>query len=842
MRRVPCPGFFSWRLASALVGGVVFLLLTEARAAEIETVFSETPISYQENGFNAGDGAICRTLRVEERTGEARRAALVRVPLFFTAGECATPAAVAVVATREGARLVQQADDVRTGPDGGVSRMHLWFEVDLGPWERKTFLLVKRNSAPVNAGAMRASESGDNLRISTKAGEVVIARSGPHAGALLAASLEGGGALTARDGLMPRVVFAPSTKSTRGARIELPVGSPKLEWAAGPLFTKVRARWSAANGAMLEQIYRVDRQGHGISVSQTAWPGDAAELAERALLTGSLDGVPRRVMPVPAGLRREFRSVHPYTVSALVGDADGPALLAVPVALGGGAGQIKSDGAHLTLSGAARLSVVGDAPAGTLRAFWTEVEIVGSPRANPEMLWASYHAHVQPLVAVVDEPAATPADLSATLRQIVGEMQPIGWRQEAGRFHVLGKMTDRDRVLANAPKKTEADPANLERGAQGAWKTLSGDGKHTLREDEKSRASGPIDPYHLTYTQSAAAALAALNVAPPNARAVGRANAVATRAFLGRADENGFPYVDCFNRAFNMQLGPMLFGLVEAKDDAKEAAFYRDLANAPTVRAVYGRAQRPYSSKIGPGADYSDHLYQAICDFWLRATELLAGENLEIHPLAYARYTDCVDVLADRYHGFDFRDTDTSFAKEVRANFWRAQPHTHRWLVWSASPFMRLLEAPGDNTGLTEAARYCHTLHGRWKNWPDLTFYELAEMLTREALPKYQAPALLTRPTGVKETTRDGGREINWGPVVGATSYRVYRMRRDGGVLQWLNSPYGPTPAAVTEAKFFDREGRASDRYTITAVDAAGRESRWFDEAPALGTGHSSRE
>ena len=280
-----------------------------------------------------------------------------------------------------------------------------------------------------------------------------------------------------------------------------------------------------------------------------------------------------------------------------------------------------------------------------------------------------------------------------------------------------------------------------------------------------------------------------------------------------------------------MQMGAVLFGLVSGTDDPGTAAYYRDLMGSSSIRGVYGRALRPYSEKIGNTPDYSDYLYQAICDFWIRSDELLAGENLGLHPLAYSRYTDCIDVLADQFHGFDTRDADGS-AGPARANFWRGQPHTHRWLGWSCSPFIRILERPGDTAGATEIVQYCRMLHGRWKNWPDLTYYVLAAMLRKDGLGRYHAPDLLPRPAGVTVDGAGEGMAVSWQQVPGAAGYRVYRGSVEGGPLRCINSPYASKPRAVTDTRLNDPAGRPADHYLVTAVDSSGREGRGFDDGP----------
>jgi hypothetical protein len=424
-------------------------------------------------------------------------------------------------------------------------------------------------------------------------------------------------------------------------------------------------------------------------------------------------------------------------------------------------------------------------------------------------------------------------DLHAALRDVAREMKPVGWRQEAGRADVLGDEARAGKILQQAPGAKESDPAALKRSAENARAKLTQNGQRKLRDDEKGRAYGLLDPYHITYTQSAAAALAVLTDASPKVNAVNHAMALAVREVGGRVDDAGNPYIDCFGRALNMQLGPVLFGLTAgaAEQDDTLVRFYRDLATAPPVLGIFGRGQRPYTGAPAKTPDQTDYLYQSICDFWLRAAELLANENLGLHPLAYGRYTDCIDVLADLYHGASARNKD-SLPGLARANFFRGQAHTHRWLGWSCAPFVRLLADPAEKSsvGLTEAVRYAQLQKGRWKNWPDLTFYILADLLVRDDLARHTPAALPPAPTNLQVQTASGGAELTWDASTGAASYRVYRGTTNGGPWQLLNSPHhDPAAPPLVSRAFHDPDGNANSAYVVTALDAAGRESPWPD-------------
>ena len=214
--------------------------------------------------------------------------------------------------------------------------------------------------------------------------------------------------------------------------VELPSAdsAAEVEWSAGVLFAKVRARWTKA-GATLEQVYRIGRDGRDIEIAQTVSPGvpQGSVLAARDLLAGMVEQSSERVARVPAGLRYELRAVQPYAVCALVSGDDGASVLDVPGVIGGSAGILALGDGRLRVESPSNLGQTGDAPAGTLRSFWTEARLVGCSRGDPRSLWTEYHSRVQPLVAVVDEPGISAGDLQRALREIVGEMQPIGWRQ-----------------------------------------------------------------------------------------------------------------------------------------------------------------------------------------------------------------------------------------------------------------------------------------------------------------------------------------------------------------------------------------------------------------------------
>lgn len=807
-----------------------------------DAVFTAGPAAYAEplaSRTRGGETEPLRLLSVEERVGVAREKALVRVPVFFCAGECRDPDELAVVPEEApgGPPLAVQLDDVRRGPDGGVSRLHVWFETDIGAWAKRCFLLVRRTGAKGRDEPAPVKVTVDDAGLTIESRRT-RAQWNAHGG-LTRIETDGERWDWAEPGARPDVRVRYHDK--RGGVDFSGATKADVRWATGPLFAKVVVVHEGADGARLEQVWRVPRDGRELVLTSAVFlgPRPGGKVVENRVLAGKPQGAVQLV-DVPSGVRPDLRAVHLYPVNAWT--RDGAALLAEPLVLGGSNGrwQLAKDGTLLLhgFRGVER----GKSEQETLHAFWTEMRLVPVSGADIDTLWRAHLATVQPLVAVVDDPAATRDQLHEALQAVVRPMKPVNWAQEAARFQVLDAPAKRDAVWRSRPNAKETDVAALVHSGENAWAKLSEHGRRKLREDEKSRASGLLDPYHITYTLGAAAALAALPDASPKVDAALRATAEAAREFLGRADENGFPYVDCFSRTLNMQTGPVLFGLAAKGEDGEareRRAFYRDVATAPVVLGIVGRGQRPYVATRREKPDYSDYLYQAISDFWLRTAELLGHEDLQLHPLTFARYTDCIDVLADRYHALDSRDRDGS-AGPVRANFFRGQGHTHRWLGWSCAPFVRLLEEPREAraTGLTEAIYYARSREGRWNNWPDLTFYALTDLLMHALRVEARKPALPPRPTALRAQVGSQGVELSWAPVRDAVRYRVMRAPADTDDWVWLNSPYAREKTAQivnADTRFVDPQGRAGERYIVFAEDIAGRASAWpLDRAGAV--------
>lgn len=839
--------FFGTFALNFIAAGVWFLAFSaELRSAENAasgSVFDGPPCAYSipVDPNPRPEGEPLRTFQVEERAGASRTGELVRVPLFFAENECHDLAVLSVVsadADAKGAEVVWQADDIRHGPDGGISRVHLWLAVDLKPGETRHFNLMKK-LAQANQ-TRRSDEKGAATmpipgRVDTATGPVVFS----SAGELVSLPGEHATWNFGDKGLFPRIsIHFAARENAPVADVVLDRTNGKREavMGTGPLFTKVRVRVSGPFETQLEQTYQIPKHGREWVVTTAIFPGPrGGTIKENRLLEGTVAKTASRKISlayIPAGLTYAIRAEHAYTIGVLNSPENASALLAIPLVLGGSNGTwaLGEDGG-LSLNGQRGLQRGGEGEKDTLYGYWTQVRLVPVASSDPDRWWQFYRENVQPLVAVVEEPGATVDRLHAALRQVVKEMKPVGWRQDAGRAEVLGDHARTLKILQHGPSPRELDRENLLRGARGSKAKITQNGTRKLREDEKGRAYGALDPYHITYTQSAAAALAALSDAPPTVDAVNLAMASGVREAGGLADAGGFPYIDCFNRTLNMQLGAVLFGLTAGTraGDADLIRFYRDLATAPAVQGVFGRAQRPYTGAPAKSADQTDFLYQSICDFWLRTTELLGQENLDLQPLAFSRYTDCIDVMADQYHGVAARDKPGA-PGIARANFFRGQAHTHRWLGWSCAPYIRLLEDPASHgpAGLTEAIHYSETLKGRWKNWPDLTYYVLADLLVRNP-PTHQTPPELLQAPSLPAVRPDGkNNSLTWTPVSGAAGYRVYRATGPGGPYTWLNSPYRESPTApLTETRYVDRDAPKGATYLVTAIDAAGRASQW---------------
>lgn len=675
---------------------------------------------------DATEAPWLRRLTVEERVGEARESAVVRAPVFFAAGECADAGRLVVV-DEAGEEQRIQIDDIRPGPDGGVARCTVWFRSDLPAQGRRTFFLRLRENSEqrVSAEAVAMQSSRDGPVISAGGARW---RFNPQ-GKLREWTHPSGTTWSPKNGLGFELELAVGEIGSKAERqvVHLPeAGSfAPIETSAGPLFARVTARVRHED-VEVECTWRIFADGRRAQVigAIRPEPGRSVLVRRQQWLVAELSKEEVKITEQPATLRDGEIGLNRLTVHGLSAPRGGQWLV-VPTAWGGASGVVSRDGALVAVEGARGLSNRSEG-ADTQQGFWTGLELrwVGSDAS----VGAEMKRGIQPLVAVVDEPGATLETLHDLLADLAKRSKPVGWPQEAGRLVINDQVDTARKVIARGPRDWQQDADRLVASAKRARAAEIEKNGGRLPEHAKGRAAGALDPYDLTYTLSLAFVLAEAEGAPAESSAMRHAFAAASKEALGREDAQGHPYLDCFNRAANMQMGAVLAGITDG--DPALADYYRRLVAAPGIRIVEGKAQRPYGAGgDGPRA-YSDFLYQAIVDFWLRATEILADEDLGLHPLAYARYLDCVDVNADLYTAFDAKDTEGD-GPMVRANFFRGQPHTHRWLAWSAAPYLRLLEHPGEDVGVTEAIHYTRAVRERWRNWPDLTFYIMADLLMR---------------------------------------------------------------------------------------------------------------
>ncbi len=825
-------------------------LLADRPAANVFVASSPDPAPFVPRLRPAGPaGNVLRLLTVEERVGEARTDELVRVPLFLHEDEPNDPAHWALHAENDTALrepLAFQLDDVRRDESGRLTRCHLYFSTTVAAWERQRFVLVARPAAATAspaAAAASATRTGDRVTLAGQDLSLTFFADGPRAGALAAITPRGHSVELPGGWIAPRLTLvrqAPDCSELR--RHALDYGEPgalevrEVRWGAGPLFAKFAVRLGPRGQTdAAEFVYRVPLKGTHFVQTERLAPegeptGEVVGAAEHQLLAGRLrlaGGREARVRAIPAGLRRPTRSTSGHMLHALVASTASSALLAVPaVQTGGGELEIGRSDAF-AVAGAATFRRHKDGNSGTLRAFWGEMQYVFTTATDDEALWHEARRRLQPLVAIVDEPDLGPGDVRAAMPVVAQRFREIQqwsrqWPQEAALLQIERAHAKLETLLARKPALAEGDPAfHLPQWA-----------RPEPMLPRNPRDQGRIDPYQLGYGSSALPLLDRLAPSPKRPAAA-RAIGLATRRAFGRVNAAGFPYVDSFATAFNMQIGPLGLALYGARgtDDTPLAAWALDALHSPSVTAIYGHGQRAYPGETRR-PEPSDFLYASICEFHLRSLELATGEDLWIHPAALGRYFDCVDVTADLQHHVLPGGRGKSW---YRANFFRGQAHDHRWENWSAAPLMGLFARAADRgrIGSTEAA-YWVDQQGRTKQpWAELMWFAHTDLLLEllERLPAAQsAPAL---PTGVEKSRAGDGNRLRWSPVESATAYRVYRAKQDGGPWVWLNSPYtSESTAPLVATEFADPEGRASDVYLVTAVDAAGRESRWYAEEP----------
>jgi len=852
---------------ACLFSGVTYLSAVAEDAAPLRgnedaSVFTGPPaapaprLRYNVPG---SDGPL-RVLTVEERVGAAREGELVRVPLFFHSGECRDPDRLQVLQSvngKTGQPIPYQADDIRRDPKGGISRMHIYFEVNLAPWERKRFHLVPGENPGRRLPPMPLRTEGDRVTLTGDDLKLTFWTAGERAGAIAAIEAAAGKISLPGNLLAPRLLLVRQARNCQVIRsTAASYAEPAsleirdMRWAAGPLFSKLIVRLGPKGlPDNAEFTYLLPRRGSEFIQTQRLFPSDpdtpeVVGAGDNTLLAGRLVlGSAREkqtVVRVPAGLRRLTRSTHGHTNAALVNAEDKLSLLPIPYVQTGMRGiEISEDGTVL-FNGTGNFRRTTDANSGTIRAFWGQVAFVFSNAVDEESLWEVSRAHFQPLTAVVDEPGLSTFDLTTQLAVLMTQFQIDGrkWNHIMYQLYVQRRHDELNNYAAvGVPAHLESEERWLQ-GARGARENLMRNRTQPIRENEKGiPASGPLDSYSITYDLSGIGPLSRFALQSPRLDDISAAISRAARAFNGKTDATGFPYIDCFYSAQNQQMGAYLLGIYagKTKGDADLLRFYRDCARTAAVLDIYGHGQRAYTGRA-LGWGNSDLLYQALTDLWLRVAELGSNEDLWLHPAIYGRYFDCVDVNADLCHR-TLGDPGTHAPSWWRANMFRGQCHDHRWEAWSSSPYQGLLaNAPdGASIGLTDACYYTKHVANHWVNWPDICKYFMIDIAVREGIRNYQPEPAPPLPADVAVARVDGQNQVTWKAVPrdDIAGYRIYRADKMGGPWTFLNSPHREEPGQLaTGATFTDAAGREGQVYFVTAVDLEGRESRWFADEP----------
>jgi len=760
----------------------------------------------------------------------ARHAAPVRVPVFLAAGECRDPGELMIVRWPSREMVDVQVDDIRRGPDGGLARAHWWFTLNLAAREHQRFALVRRLSGTKAAATpVDARLTGDRLQVNVAGLSATFHTAVEAKGPLASLHLADGPVLDFSNGAGPATTWSGGASSGTGTTSS---SAGKLEWGTGPVFAKIQFQKTDSTGATVTQVYRAFSDGSLDLVQSVEPPAGqltGLTLSKQDFLGGELaDGNDLKVTHQTAEIVETLVGVHRgYTIDILEHPGRAKGWFVVPVALGGASGRATVDeGKQFRLRAPGGLNRgTSDARTGTVRHYWSEVTLVPAKREGAMFDRAAELAAGQPLVGVVEHPGVTLSTAIARLKDNVLEMKPVGWVNESLIRSLQGKAEPFPRRKWGA----ESDPEYWVAGAKRAEAKVMGATPRRLQEDEKGRAAGSLDPYHVTYDSTALAYWLMNGSLPRPVLDSNRARMEAIRRQIGRVDESGWPYLDVFSRTQNMQMGPPLLALADAGADPAMKQYYRDQLSAPTLGAVMLRGLRPYQGRSQTQASESDTLYQAVVDFMLRATELATNESFGLQPVAFGRYLDAIDVNADLCHPAHPRSDDEG-GRFAHANFFRTQSHLHRWLAWGPAPFFALLQTPPNESdglfpGATEAWQFANVLFGRWKNWPDQSWLFLSSVLPEKAKTYAPSPS----PPGVSNVRvehRNDGNHVSWETTAGIQTFRVYRLR-NGVSPFWIDSPYRAGKVDGSTNERLDAEGRADDRYVVHAVDQAGRESAW---------------
>jgi hypothetical protein len=395
---------------------------------------------------------------------------------------------------------------------------------------------------------------------------------------------------------------------------------------------------------------------------------------------------------------------------------------------------------------------------------------------------------------------------------------------------------DLKRALAASPPLVEG---TLVAQAHAAYEKKMADNKGApLRQDQITSAAGPLDSYGITQSMSPYAFLADAGFGVKELTADALAVSRASRTINGKVNEFGFPFINEFYTAFNMQGGSIILGLYAGAKtgDPVLMQYYRDVARSSAVLDIYGHGQRSYPGNPAPPGN-SDMLYECVSDFWVRNAALVSGEDLWQHPAVFGRFLDAIDVNADLYDHPVGGYKKVEYPASGRANVFRTQNHDHRWGYWIAAPYLGVLAHPEDGgaVGISESIYWARTSQNEYLNWPDATILFLADIDQRLLLRSYTAPKEPALPANVRTEHGADGNTVRWTPSTSADviGYRVYRSDFVGGPITFVNSPYWPVPGKLaTGDRYVDPDGKAGQVYFVTAVDKDLRESRWFPDEP----------
>jgi len=834
-------------------------------------IFESAPAECAASIFaEAPSGDVLRTLTVSERVGAARQAELVRVPLFFHAGECADPDALSITAADDPAAppIAYQADDIRRDASGQVARLHVYFLIDLKPWERKRFT-VRRGKNPA-AEPMPITQTADRVTLGGELLKLAFLTAGEKAGAIAAIETPLGKIDLPLGAIGPEVsLVRQNEKCEPLRRTTVSYDQPKtlevrdLRWASGPLFSKLvlligpkgvpdNAEYtfvlpkSASEFVLTQRLFCEEP-----NVNETVGAG------ENKLITGRMflgaDGGDQRQINVPAGLRLRTRSFFDHVNTAIVSRQAGMSVFMIPNSQGGTSGATVQ-GDMVNFYGPRSFNRRPDSNSATLRVFWTQARFIVSRNTEPEDLWKLSVKSFQPLTAVVDEPWAKPGDLSNITAAWAPRFYDIkNWKRTPDADAVLAYLSH-DQTKLDAALKSFNATAPLPVGAfvpsreaiDKAWKNWNG--------------APPLDPYTITYGSTGLTFISALVQPTAGADFNQAALAQASRLVNGRVNPVGSPYVKSFGNAANMHQGTYLAGLWGGgkTGEADLVQWSRDATQNQALLANYGHAQRPYSLDVG-GSDVSDQLYMSVVDLWLRGMELINNEDLSLHPSVYGRYTDCIDVNADLYQ-HRFLPDGNRVNGYTRAMMMGGQSHDHRWEEFACDPYLAMVEdaSAAGGAGITEACYFMTHRTLRTPTW-NLAVVEMMvpEVLLSKGLANYHPAPRPPLPAEVQARAENGQMVVTWKPVDGASGYRIYRATTIGGPYLWLNSPYTkasrfvpPTAAEraagqasdivapalpntlITEPRYVDPDGDPHAYYFVTAVDASRRESRWFPDEP----------